>query len=109
MRGVSLGHDFKDKGPSLGVFRLDHRPERPSSGDASEGYLGSQRTGRRKQKSNPRFAFMFGGEGAVYYNYVTAELTRRMAQSAAHGLATAQRKAGEAERTPRQQSSLTTT
>ena len=48
---------------------------------------------RRKQKSNPRFAFMFGGEGSLYYTYVTAELTRRMAQSAAQGLATAHGKA----------------
>jgi hypothetical protein len=53
---------------------------------------------RRKQQNNPRFAFMFGGEGAEYYNYVTAELTRRLAQSAAQGLTTAHRKAAVAAR-----------
>ena len=46
---------------------------------------------RRKQQSNPRFAFMFGGEGSLYYSYVTTELTRRMAVSAAQGLAVAQK------------------
>ena len=49
---------------------------------------------RRKQQSNPRFAFMFGGEGSLYYSYVTTELTRRVAVSAAppgHGLASAQK------------------
>ena len=62
---------------------------------------------RRKQRSNPRFAFMFGGDGGTaapnplpakaslglgltaavmraeeYYTYVTGELTRRMALAA---------------------------
>ena len=64
---------------------------------------------RRKQKTNPRFAFMFGGEGAEYYDYVTAELTRRMAQSATMGLATAQRKATASAYTARSPSPLTTT
>jgi hypothetical protein len=64
---------------------------------------------RRKQQNNPRFAFMFGGEGAEYYSYVTAELTRRMAQSAAQGLATAHGKAAVAARATRPHSSLTTT
>jgi hypothetical protein len=28
-----------------------------------------ERLARRKQKKNPRFAFLFGGDGADYYQY----------------------------------------